>query len=196
MVRLYVNCFKPSFELRSKTREGAKVKKQYHKPSAPCDRVLAHPSVWAGVKEALRAEFAALDPLEVLYQTREDQGALAAAVLAAMASKPLERIPASETRPAHAVSGEQVGNRRGLILTGPRWLSTGPTCERISISQSFALTNHVDAQVTRQGQLLPEGHDDNGTALPPPAGGGWSHSSKLQHAPTQGTDGSVGAAAE
>ena len=42
MVRLYVNYFQPSFKLRSKTREGAKVKKQYHKPATPCDRLLAH----------------------------------------------------------------------------------------------------------------------------------------------------------
>ena len=52
-VRLYVNFFHPWFELQSKTREGAKVKKRYHKPATPCDRLLAHGSVSTAAKEAL-----------------------------------------------------------------------------------------------------------------------------------------------
>ena len=56
MVRLYVNYFQPSFKLRSKTREGAKVKKQYHKPATPCERLLAHPSVSTAAKAALEAQ--------------------------------------------------------------------------------------------------------------------------------------------
>jgi hypothetical protein len=78
MVRLYVNFFQPSFKLRSKTREGAKVKKQYHKPATPCDRLLAHPSVSTGAKAALEAKLATLDPLEILHQIREGQSALVA----------------------------------------------------------------------------------------------------------------------
>ena len=50
-VRLYVNYFHPSFKLQSKTREGAKVKKRYHKPATPCDRLLAHGSVSTAAKE-------------------------------------------------------------------------------------------------------------------------------------------------
>jgi hypothetical protein len=78
MVRLYVNYFQPSFKLRSKVREGAKVKKQYHKPATPCDRLVAHPSVSSNVKEALQAELVTLNPLEMLHQIREGQAALAA----------------------------------------------------------------------------------------------------------------------
>jgi hypothetical protein len=77
-IRLYINYFQPSFKLRSKTREGAKVRKQYHKPATPCDRLLAHPAVSATAKEALRTELASLDPLEILRQIREGQAALAA----------------------------------------------------------------------------------------------------------------------
>ena len=77
-VRLYVNYFHPSFKLQSKTREGAKVKKRYHKPATPRDRLLAHGSVSTAAKEALRAEFAELDPLEILHQIRECQSALVA----------------------------------------------------------------------------------------------------------------------
>ena len=78
MVRLYVNYFQPSFKLLSKTRDGAKIKKRYHKPATPCARLLAHASVSDAAKEALRAELAPLDPAELLHQIREGQAALAA----------------------------------------------------------------------------------------------------------------------
>jgi Integrase core domain len=77
-VRLFVNYFQPSMKLRSKSREGAKVKKTYHKPATPCERLLAHASVADVVKEALRAEQARLDPLDLLHRIRDSQAALAA----------------------------------------------------------------------------------------------------------------------
>ena len=40
--RLYVNFFQPSFKLKEKRREGAKVIKRYHPPSTPYERALAH----------------------------------------------------------------------------------------------------------------------------------------------------------
>ncbi len=78
MIRLYVSYFQPSFKLLSKTPEGAKVKKRYHKPATPCDRLLAHASVPAATNDAFRTELASLDPLEILHQIREGQAALAA----------------------------------------------------------------------------------------------------------------------
>jgi Integrase core domain len=78
MVRLYVNYFQPSFKLLSKTRDGAKIQKRYHKPATPCERLLAHASVSDAAKQALRAELAPLDPAELLHQIREGQAALAA----------------------------------------------------------------------------------------------------------------------
>jgi hypothetical protein len=78
MVRLYVNHFQPSFKLLSKTRVGAKVKKRYHKPATPCDRLLAHASISAATKEFLQAERACLDPLDLLHRIREGQSALVA----------------------------------------------------------------------------------------------------------------------
>jgi hypothetical protein len=78
MVRLYVNYFQPSFKRLSKTRDGAKIKKRYHKPATPCARLLAHASVSDAAKEALRADLAPLDPAELLHQIREGQAALAA----------------------------------------------------------------------------------------------------------------------
>src|SRR5512135_19982 len=112
-VRLYVNFFQPSFKLLSKTRDGAKVKKKYHKPATPCDRLLAHPSVTAAAKEALRAEFVPLDPLALLHQIRDGQSALAALGSGALTHGPeresleefLAKLPelwrAGEARPTH-----------------------------------------------------------------------------------------------
>jgi hypothetical protein len=77
-VRLFVNYFQPSMKLRSKTREGARVKKTYHKPATPCERLLGHASVAEAVKEGLRAEQSKLDPLDLLHRIRDGQAALAA----------------------------------------------------------------------------------------------------------------------
>ena len=35
-----MNAFQPCFKLAEKTRNGAQVKKRYHKPLTPCDRLL------------------------------------------------------------------------------------------------------------------------------------------------------------
>ncbi len=77
VVRLYVNHFQPSVKLKSKTREGARIKKAYHKPATPCERLLAHPSVSEEAKERLKAERSGLDPLDLLHRARECQSALA-----------------------------------------------------------------------------------------------------------------------
>ena len=74
--RLYVNFFQPSFKLREKRREGAKVIKRYHPPSTPCERALAHPKVAAAVKTRLREQYRTLDPVALLAEIRAVQEAL------------------------------------------------------------------------------------------------------------------------
>src|SRR5690349_8098135 len=64
--RLYINFFQPSFKLKSKTRDGARVHKVYFAPATPCDRLLAHDSVEPAIKEKLRAQFNSLDPVRLL----------------------------------------------------------------------------------------------------------------------------------
>jgi hypothetical protein len=71
--RLYVNFFQPSFKLKEKWREGAKVIKRYHDPSTPYERALAHPMVTEAVKERLRAQYRTLDPVALLAQIRAAQ---------------------------------------------------------------------------------------------------------------------------
>lgn len=77
-VRLYVNYFQPSFKLRERIREGAKVKKTYYPPATPCDRLLAHEAVEEAVKTTLRTQRDQLDPVELLHRIRQGQSALAA----------------------------------------------------------------------------------------------------------------------
>lgn len=73
-----MNFFQPSFKLRSKTRDGAKVHKYYHRPATPCDRLLNSEHLDAEAKKQLREQKADLDPLELLHAIREIQAALAA----------------------------------------------------------------------------------------------------------------------
>jgi hypothetical protein len=75
-MRLYVNYFQPSFKLKAKTREGSRVKKSYHDPATPCERLLGDDRVEESVKAALRRERAQLDPVELLHRIRGAQTAI------------------------------------------------------------------------------------------------------------------------
>ncbi|MGF6922305.1 hypothetical protein OKW28_006502 [Paraburkholderia sp. 40] len=74
--RLYINFFQPSFKLKSKTRDGARVHKVYFAPATPCDRLLAHDSVEPAIKEKLKAQFNSLDPVRLLQEMRTAQQTL------------------------------------------------------------------------------------------------------------------------
>ena len=71
--RLYINFFQPSFKLKSKTRDGARVKKVYYAPATPCERLMAHSAVAAAIKEKLTAQFMSLDPVQLLQEVRGAQ---------------------------------------------------------------------------------------------------------------------------
>lgn len=74
--RLYVNFFQPSFKLKSKTRDGARVSKTYHAPATPSDRLLASPCVSEAVKSAIKEQFDRLDPVLLLRDIRAAQQVL------------------------------------------------------------------------------------------------------------------------
>ena len=71
--RLHVNFFQPSFKLKDKRREGAKVIKRYHAPATPYARALAHPKVGKAVKRRLREIYRTLDPVALLAEVRAAQ---------------------------------------------------------------------------------------------------------------------------
>ncbi|MEO6984221.1 MAG: transposase, partial [Paralcaligenes sp.] len=75
--RLYTNFFQPSFKLKSKRREGARVSKTYHSPKTPCERLLALDAISELAKVALREQFKQLDPVRLLQDIRSAQGVLA-----------------------------------------------------------------------------------------------------------------------
>lgn len=72
-VRLFVNFFQPSFKLADKTRDGARVRKRYHAPATPCQRLLADPGTSQGVRDEVNALFATLDPILLLRDMRRMQ---------------------------------------------------------------------------------------------------------------------------
>ena len=71
--RLYINFFQPSFKLKSKTRNGARVSKVYHAPATPCERLLAYNGVTAAIKAKLTEQFKSLDPVRLLQEIRISQ---------------------------------------------------------------------------------------------------------------------------
>jgi hypothetical protein len=71
--RLFVNFFQPSFKLAAKVRDGARIKKFYHPPATPCQRLLADPRTPAAVRQRVQALRATLDPVRLLSQMRAAQ---------------------------------------------------------------------------------------------------------------------------
>ncbi len=74
--RLFVNAFQPCFKLAEKTRNGAQVKKRYHKPLTPWDRLLTDGRVDAVSRERIAEPRADLDPIRLLAEIRSTQRAL------------------------------------------------------------------------------------------------------------------------
>jgi hypothetical protein len=72
-VRLFVNFFQPSFKLAEKERDGARVRKRYHRPATPCQRLLADPRTSQEVRDRVTALYAALDPVRLLSDMRAAQ---------------------------------------------------------------------------------------------------------------------------
>jgi len=72
-VRLFVNFFQPSFKLAEKEREGSLVRKRYHPPATPCQRLLADPRTPEEVRSRVTGLYATLDPVRLLSEMRAAQ---------------------------------------------------------------------------------------------------------------------------
>ena len=124
IIRLYVNFFQPSFKLRERVRDGSKIKKSYHAPATPCDRLLAHPGISQGIKDTLRNQQCLLDPVGLLHRIRQGQSALATLSTGQPVDGPsqgdlnqfLSKLPESwrsgEVRPTHQKGSEKTRNWR------------------------------------------------------------------------------------
>jgi hypothetical protein len=72
-VRLFVNFFQPSFKLAGKQREGARVRKRYHPPATPAQRLLEDSRASEAVRLRITALQATLDPVRLLSEMRSAQ---------------------------------------------------------------------------------------------------------------------------
>ena len=61
-LRLYTNFFQPTMKLKSKERFGSRVKKSYHAPQTPYQRVLASAAVSSADKKRLQRQYRQLNP--------------------------------------------------------------------------------------------------------------------------------------
>ena len=76
--RLYINFFQPSFKLKSKWREGARVHKTYDPPETPYRRLLMRDDIPTEMKQTLERQMELLDPVMLLKHIREAQDMLMA----------------------------------------------------------------------------------------------------------------------
>ncbi len=72
-VRLFVNFFQPSFKLADKQRDDARVRKRYHRPATPYQRLLADGRTPEPIRAALAQTCAQLDPVKLLRVMRAAQ---------------------------------------------------------------------------------------------------------------------------
>jgi hypothetical protein len=73
VLRQYINFFQPSLKLKKKTRQGARVSKQYETAQTAYQRVLKSTEVDEGVKAHLIHEYENLDPLGLMEELRRLQ---------------------------------------------------------------------------------------------------------------------------
>jgi hypothetical protein len=106
--RLYVNFFQPSFKLKEKRREGAKVIKRYHDPATPYERALAHPKLDKAIKRRLREMHRTLDPVGLLAQMRVAQEELGTRI-DRRGSKSVAPLPAPPSAPDAAAFAKALG---------------------------------------------------------------------------------------
>ena len=64
-LRLFINFFQPTMKLKEKIRVGSKYKRIYDTAKTPYQRVLDCPEVPEEKKEALRKQYATLDPVKL-----------------------------------------------------------------------------------------------------------------------------------
>lgn len=93
--RLYINFFQPSFKLKSKTRDGARLHKVYFAPATPCERLVAHSGIEPAIKEKLTAQFKSLDPVRLLQEIRSAQQTLSDIAAHGMPLTPTEVLSTS-----------------------------------------------------------------------------------------------------
>jgi hypothetical protein len=96
-LRLFVNYFQPSFKLAGKVRDDARVKRHYHAPATPYQRLLADPRTPDPVRRKVDVVYATLDPVRLLSDIRQAQ-----ARLVEIADQPIADMTAEPRAPTLA----------------------------------------------------------------------------------------------
>jgi hypothetical protein len=111
-LRLFVNFFQPSFKLAEKKRDGAKVRKKYHPPATPYQRLLADARTSEEVRRQVSAIHATLDPVELLRSIRATQQELVE-----IADRPVadEATPPSKPTIEQFLAGLRAAWREGEV---------------------------------------------------------------------------------
>jgi hypothetical protein len=111
-LRLFVNFFQPSFKLAEKSRDGARVRKRYHSPATPYQRLVADPRISNAVKEQVTATFAVLDPVRLLHEIRDAQQSLVE-----IADRPVvgEALPPTAATLAQFLAGLRTAWQEGEV---------------------------------------------------------------------------------
>ena len=157
--RLHVNFFQPSFKLKEKRREGAKVIKRYHAPATPYERALTHPRLSKAIKRRLRETYRGLDPVALLAEMRAAQEELGerigkrglAAATGASAADPLVfarslgTASVGEVRATHRVRKRRYKKRIRMpskldphLATIESWLAAEPQLTALAIVRRLA----------------------------------------------------------
>jgi Integrase core domain len=158
--RLHVNFFQPSFKLKEKRREGAKVIKRYHVPATPYERALAHPQLSKVIKRRLRETYRSLDPVALLAEIRAAQDELGerigkrglAAAAALLPADPLgfarslgTTAKTAEVRATHRRPKRRYKKRIRMpskldphLATIESWLATEPQITALAIVRRLA----------------------------------------------------------
>ena len=76
--RWYINFFQPSFKLKSKYRQGARVHKTYYLPETRYARLLKREDVPSETQEMLKQRMESLDPVMLLKHIRDAQDSMMA----------------------------------------------------------------------------------------------------------------------
>lgn len=170
--RLYINFFQPSFKLKAKTRDGARVSKKYHAPATPCDRLIGCAAVGERVKSRLREQFAGLDPVRLLRDIRAAQevlGDMAARGPRSTSATPSE-VPGISAYLESLSTAWKAGEVRATHrpkTTEPRWWRTRadpfehawPVVEGWLVAEPTATAKEL---MNRLAQMVPDAYASKG----------------------------------
>jgi hypothetical protein len=116
-VRLFVNYFQPSFKLAEKQRDGAQVRKRYHKPATPYQRLLDDPRISQDTRRQVNGIYETLDPVRLLQDIRARQRNL------------IEIADAPEAQEEDAISAPTIDQFLASLKTAWREGDPNPTAQ-------------------------------------------------------------------